>query len=109
MSGYIFSSYLPQGKTTYTIKASKDVELFYKVVNDPQKQIQFHKTEKGGQVSYEWSVENLPSIQERRSQSVRSLLRATCNLLREILSNQKGHRECDFQPGRSVQMVLHVC
>lgn len=72
ISGFVFSSYLPQGKTSYTIKTSKDVEIFYQVLNDPQKQISFNKSEKGGQVIYEWTAENLPSLKnDDNSPSVR--------------------------------------
>ena len=57
--GFIFSSYLPQGKTSFTIKTSKDVDLFYQVLNDDAKKIQFKKTEKGNSITYEWSIEDL--------------------------------------------------
>lgn len=60
--GYIFSSYLPQGKTTFTIKTSKDVELYYEVLHDTKHQIEFKKTEKGGYVLYEWTGKNLPGL-----------------------------------------------
>ncbi len=62
VSGFIFGSYLPQAKAKFTIKASKDVELFYQVVNDKQGAIQFKKYEKGGAIFYEWTAENLTSI-----------------------------------------------
>jgi transglutaminase-like putative cysteine protease len=62
LSGYMFSSYLPQGKSTFTIKTSKDVELFTQVLNDPQKQVRFKRSEKGGTVTYEWTAENIPGI-----------------------------------------------
>ena len=62
ISGFMFVTYLPQAKTTYTIRTTRDVELVYQVVNDPDKKIKFKKIEKGKNVSYEWSAENLPSI-----------------------------------------------
>lgn len=62
LSGYVFASYLPQGRSSYTIRTSKDVELVYQVLNDAQKQVQFRKSEKGGTVTYEWTAENIPSI-----------------------------------------------
>lgn len=65
--GYIFSSYLPQGKTTFTIKTSKGVELYYKVLNDTKNQIEFKKTEKGGFVFYEWTGRNLPGLKSDES------------------------------------------
>lgn len=62
ISGYVFSSYIPQATVTYTIKASKDVEIFYEVLNDDQQLIKFKKTEKGNTVTYEWSAKDLPSF-----------------------------------------------
>jgi len=70
--GYVFSTYLPQGKTTYTIKTTKDVDLAYQVLNDDKKQIQFRKTEKGNSVTYEWTAQYLPAIKsEEKSPSLR--------------------------------------
>ena len=62
ISGFIFVTYLPQAKTSYTIRTTRDVEVVYQVVNDPDKKIKFKKTEKGKTVTYEWSAENLPSV-----------------------------------------------
>lgn len=70
--GYIFSAYLPQGKTTYTIKTTKDVDLAYQVLNDNNKQIQFRKTEKGNTVTYEWTAQFMPALKsEDKSPSLR--------------------------------------
>jgi transglutaminase-like putative cysteine protease len=63
--GFIFSTYLPQGKTSYTIKTSPQVDLFYEVLNDATGLIKFRKFEKGGFKYYEWTATNLPS---RRSE-----------------------------------------
>ncbi|HEY8511240.1 MAG TPA: transglutaminase domain-containing protein [Cyclobacteriaceae bacterium] len=57
--GFIFSSYLPQEKTVYTIKTTADVDLMYEVLNDPDKKIRFRKYERGKQVIYEWSANGL--------------------------------------------------
>jgi Domain of Unknown Function with PDB structure (DUF3857) len=62
MGGFIFPSYLPQRKATFTIKASKGIELFFEVQNDPEGKIKFTKTEKGGFVFYEWTANNLESM-----------------------------------------------
>lgn len=61
LSGYVFQSYLPQGKSSFMVKASKDITLFYEVLNDPNRLIQFKKTEKGGMITYEWSAQNIPA------------------------------------------------
>src|SRR6187551_3478051 len=72
ISGFIFSSYLPQVKATFTIKASKDVELFYKVLNDKQGSIHFKKYEKNGTVFYEWTAENMMQLKrDEGSPSIR--------------------------------------
>jgi transglutaminase-like putative cysteine protease len=70
--GFVFVSYLPQVRTSFTIKTTKDVELFYQVLNDPKNSIQFKKTEKGKSVIYEWYAENVPALKtEDESPSVR--------------------------------------
>lgn len=62
ISGYVFSNYLPQGKVSYSVKTSKDVELHSQVLNDPKKQIQFKKTEKGSSVVYEWYATDMAAL-----------------------------------------------
>ena len=59
MPGYIFTSYIPQGKCSYTIKTTKEVELVHEVVNDARDVVKFKKYEKGGFVFYEWSSTDL--------------------------------------------------
>lgn len=72
MPGYIFSSYLPQGKCTYTIRTTKHVELVFDVINDPKAIIKFRKYEKGGFQFYEWTGTDLPARKnEDDSPSVR--------------------------------------
>jgi transglutaminase-like putative cysteine protease len=72
MPGYIFTSYIPQGKTSYTIKTTKQVELVYDVVNDPKSFVKFRKYEKGSFVFYEWSSTDIPARKnEDESPSVR--------------------------------------
>ncbi len=70
--GFMFGNYLPQEKATYTIKASKDIELVYEVMNDSKKEIQFKKYQKGNDVFYEWSVANTLAFKsESNSPSIR--------------------------------------
>lgn len=72
ISGYVFSSYIPQASVTYTIKASKDIEIFYEVQNDDQQLIKFNKTERGNVVTYEWTAKDLPSFKtESNGPSIR--------------------------------------
>ncbi|MFY8037799.1 MAG: transglutaminase-like domain-containing protein [Cyclobacteriaceae bacterium] len=62
MPGFTFTSYLPQLRTTFIIKAPKEVDIFFQVMNDSSKQIKFSKTEKGKNVQYEWTAENLTAL-----------------------------------------------
>lgn len=72
MPGYIFTSYMPQEKSVFTIKTTDDVELMYQVVNDKNKEIKFRKYTKGKDVFYEWTATNLePTKVEESSPSVR--------------------------------------
>lgn len=72
MPGYVFSTYLPQGKTTYTIKKSKGVDLVYEVINDQNGLLKFRKYEKGDFEFLEWTSEDQPARKkEDDSPSVR--------------------------------------
>src|SRR5690606_37487612 len=57
--GFIFSSYLPQEKTVYTIKTTPDVDLMFEVLNDPERKIQCRKYERGKTATYEWTAKGL--------------------------------------------------
>lgn len=72
LSGFMFVTYLPQAKTSYTIKTTRDVELVYQVLNDPDKKIKFRKTEKGKNIIYEWTSDNVPALRtEDEAPSIR--------------------------------------
>jgi len=72
ISGFMFASYLRQEKATFTIKADKGVEFFFTILNDPDHKIRFSKTEKGKTITYQWTQENIPSIQsEQKSPAIR--------------------------------------
>jgi hypothetical protein len=72
LSGFVFATYLPQAKASFTIKASPDVEIVYQVLNDTANLIKFKKTQKGKMVTYEWVAENVPAIKhEDDSPSIR--------------------------------------
>lgn len=64
ISGFIFVSYLPQAHTSYTIKTTRDVDLFFKVLNDPKGIVKFRKTEKGKNAIYQWTAENVPALKQ---------------------------------------------
>jgi len=70
--GYIFTTYLPQAKTSYTVKTTSQVELVYDVLNDPKDLIKFRKFEKGGFQYYEWTATDLAPVRsEDNSPSIR--------------------------------------
>jgi hypothetical protein len=62
ISGFVFASYLAQVKSSFVIRTSKEVEIAYEVLHDPEKKIKFKKTEKGGFVYYEWTTEEVPVL-----------------------------------------------
>lgn len=70
--GFIFATYMPQEKTTYTIKTTGDIALMHEVVNDPGNKIRFRTYSKGRETYYEWSAENLePFKVDPNSPSIR--------------------------------------
>jgi hypothetical protein len=72
ISGYIFPSYLSQGKSSFVIKTTRDVEIVHQVLHDEKSTIKFKKTEKGSNVTYEWTSTDVPSLKsEERSPSLR--------------------------------------
>lgn len=72
ISGFVFSSYMPQSKASFTIRTTRSVELVCEVMNDPGKSVSFRKIEKGDNVTYEWTVQDMPSVfTEEASPSVR--------------------------------------
>jgi hypothetical protein len=62
LTGFIFASYLPQARTSYTIRTTHDVELVFKVLHDDKNMVKFKKTEKGKNVIYEWTAQNVPAL-----------------------------------------------
>lgn len=57
--GFVFSSYIPQEKSVFTIKTIGDIELMYQVMNDDKNQVKFRKFSKGKETFYEWSVNSM--------------------------------------------------
>src|SRR5690606_23492918 len=70
--GFVFSSYLPQEKSVFTIKTTGNVELMHEVLNDEKNQIRFRKFNKGKEVVYEWSATGLEPLKiDANSPSIR--------------------------------------
>lgn len=67
ITGYLMQGNLPHAVSTYTIKASKGINLAYKILNDKDNKVSFKKTEKGGFVYYEWSARDLPALKNERN------------------------------------------
>ena len=63
ISGYYMQGTMPHALSQYTIKASKGIEISYKVINDHENKIAFQRTEKGGFVYYQWTAKDLPAIE----------------------------------------------
>jgi transglutaminase-like putative cysteine protease len=72
LSGFVFGSYMPQLRTEYQIRTTKDVEFFFEVLNDPDNKIKFNTVTKGNTITYTWQAENLPALKsEENSPSIR--------------------------------------
>lgn len=72
LSGFLFTTYAPQVRSRFTIKTPREVDLYFEVLNDPAKVVQFKKQEKGNIVTYEWFAENVPAMKvEDQSPAVR--------------------------------------
>ena len=70
--GFVFSSYIPQEKSVFTVKTIGNIELQYEVLNDNKNQIKFRKFTKGKETFYEWSVNNMsPFKVDGNSPSIR--------------------------------------
>jgi hypothetical protein len=72
MTGFIFTTYAPQVKSKFVIKAPRGVEFFFEVRNDPAGMVKLQKSEKGNVITYEWTAENVrPMKFEEKSPSIR--------------------------------------
>ncbi|WP_136667412.1 transglutaminase family protein [Flavobacterium sp. H122] len=60
LSGEIFIENYPIEYKEYKLIVDKDIELGYKVFNDPNQSILFNKEEKGGKIIYKWTAKNIP-------------------------------------------------
>ncbi|MBW3127478.1 DUF3857 domain-containing protein [Hymenobacter profundi] len=61
MMPFYVGSYVPTRHAELTITAPKAVKINYKVFHAEQTPIQFTRQEKGGNVIYRWTADNLPS------------------------------------------------
>ena len=67
---FIFGGGLPINNATLEIKTPKDINIGYKVFNDPNNLIAFSKTEKKGKWIYKWTLKDIMPIKmEANSQN----------------------------------------
>ena len=55
---YSFGTNWPQVKGSFTLKAMQGIEIAFRVMNDPDNNIQYKTYSKGGYTYHEWSVQN---------------------------------------------------
>lgn len=56
---HIFADYKPIEQSTFEIISDKNVEIGYKIFNDPTNKISFEKNERKGQIIYTWSMADI--------------------------------------------------
>jgi len=59
---FIFGGFAPIENSTLEIKLDKEIDLGYKIFNDPNNTIEFSKTEKRGKWIYKWSMKNIKPV-----------------------------------------------
>lgn len=59
---FIFGNSFPILNSTLEIKTDKDVNIGYKIFNDPTNSIEFSKTEKKGKLVYKWTLKNIKPL-----------------------------------------------
>lgn len=59
---FIFGSNLPVQNSTLEIRSDKNINIGYKIFNDPTHSIVFTKTEKKGKWVYNWTMKNVKPI-----------------------------------------------
>ena len=59
---YIFANNIPVKNASFEITTEKDINIGYKVFNDPNSSIQFTKSEKKGKWLYKWQMQDISPI-----------------------------------------------
>jgi transglutaminase-like putative cysteine protease len=59
---FLFANNLPIEKSRFEVIADKNIEIGYKIFNDPDNKITFSKTEKKGRYIYTWELNNSTPI-----------------------------------------------
>ncbi|MBA4319346.1 MAG: hypothetical protein C0412_13170 [Flavobacterium sp.] len=59
---FLFGSHLPVKNSTLEIRTEKNINIGYKIFNDPSNSIQFSRTEKKGKWIYKWTLKDVKPI-----------------------------------------------
>lgn len=59
---FLFGSHLPIKNSSLEIKTEKNINIGYKIFNDPSNSIQFSRTEKKGKWIYKWTLKDVNPI-----------------------------------------------
>jgi transglutaminase-like putative cysteine protease len=59
---FLFGSHLPVKNSTLEIKTEKNINIGYKIFNDPSNSIEFSRTEKKGKWIYKWTLKDVKPI-----------------------------------------------
>lgn len=59
---FLFGSHLPVKNSTLEIRTDKNINIGYKIFNDPSNSIQFSRTEKKGKWIYKWTLTDVKPI-----------------------------------------------
>lgn len=59
---FLFGSHLPIKNSTLEIRTDKNINIGYKIFNDPSNSIQFSRTEKKGKWIYKWTLKDVKPI-----------------------------------------------
>lgn len=59
---FLFGSHLPVKNSTLEIRTDRNINIGYKIFNDPSNSIQFSRTEKKGKWIYKWTLKDVKPI-----------------------------------------------
>lgn len=59
---FVFGSGLPIENSSLEITADKNINIGYKIFNDPENKIEFTKTEKKGKIHYKWTLKEIKPL-----------------------------------------------
>lgn len=62
LQSYVFGSGYPVLDATLEVRTDKDINIGYRVFNDPDNAIEFSRTEKKGKVIYRWTLKNIKAV-----------------------------------------------